>query len=244
MKGYPYIIQSDTIVLMMNNKCYNITKTHIAYNKLLEAIKTADWETVEEVIEPRKILLNYGSGNIAIQGETLFWKETELHNSLTKRIIRMYQEGFSIEPMVKFMENLMENPSHTAVQELYGFLENNDLPVTPDGCFLAYKKVRDDYTDCHTGTIDNSIGAMPSMDRNMVDDNRDRTCSTGLHFCSLNYLQYFGGSRTMIVKVNPRDVVSFPMDFECSKGRCCEYEVVGELGVHPEEAFTAAIQEK
>ncbi len=243
MKGYPYIIQGDTIVIMMNNKCHNVTKTHIAYTKLLDAIKVGDWKTVEDVIEPKKIVLNYGSGNISIQGEKLFWKNTELHNSLTRRIIRMFQEGFSIEPMVNFMENLMQNPSHTAVQELYGFLENNDLPITPDGCFLAYKKVNDDYTDCHTGTIDNSVGQKVSMDRNMVDDNRNNTCSSGLHFCSLNYLQYFGGSRIVILKISPSAVVSIPRDYDNSKGRCCEYEVIGELGVTPEEAFTSAVQE-
>ncbi len=243
MSGYPYIIQGDNIVVMMNNTVHNVNKTHVGYTKLLAAIKNDDWETVENIIEPKKLVLNYGSGNISIQGSTLFWKGVELHNSLTRRIIRMFQEDFPIEPMVNFMENLMKNPSKTAVDELYGFLENNDLPITPDGYFLAYKKVRDDYTDCHTGTIDNSVGQRPKMDRNMVDDNRNNTCSKGYHFCSLDYLAHFGGERIMILKVSPEHVVSIPSDYNNSKGRCCEYEVVGELGVNPEEAFTESVME-
>ena len=241
--SYPYIIQGDNIVVMMNNVCHNVNRTHVGYTKLLTAIKADDWETVENIIEPKKLVLNYGSGNISIQGSTLFWKGVELHNSLTRRIIRMFQEDFPIEPMVNFMENLMKNPSKTAVDELYGFLENNDLPITPDGYFLAYKKVRDDYKDCYTGTIDNSVGQRPKMDRNMVDDNRNNTCSKGYHFCSLDYLAHFGGERIMILKISPASVVSIPRDYNNSKGRCCEYEVIGELGVTPEAAFTESVME-
>lgn len=243
MSGYPYIIQGDNIVVMMNNVCHNVNRTHVGYTKLLAAIKNNDWETVENIIEPKKLVLNYGSGNISIQGSTLFWKGVELHNSLTRRIIRMFQEDFPIEPMVNFMENLMKNPSKTAVDELYGFLENNDLPITPDGYFLAYKKVRDDYKDCHTGTIDNSVGQRPKMDRNMVDDNRNNTCSKGYHFCSLDYLAHFGGERIMILKISPENVCAIPTDYSFSKGRCCEYEVIGELGVTPEAAFTESVME-
>jgi hypothetical protein len=78
----------------------------------------------------------------------------------------------------------MENPSYRAVNELYGFLEKNRLPITPDGHFLAYKKVRDDYKDIHSGTMDNSVGKIVEMERNQVNDDKNQTCSSGLHFCS------------------------------------------------------------
>jgi hypothetical protein len=159
------------------------------------------------------------------------------------RMITMLQEGFPVEPMVAFMENLMQNPSKRAVTELYGFLEKNQLPITPDGHFLAYKKVKGDFTDCHTGKMDNSVGCDVEMERNKVDDDKNATCSTGLHFCGMSYLSHFGGERTVIVKINPRDVVSIPTDYNEAKGRACRYEVIGELGVNPEEAFTAPVQE-
>jgi hypothetical protein len=159
-------------------------------------------------------------------------------------MITMLQEGFPIEPMVNFMENLYQNPSKRSVDELYNFLEKSQLPITPDGHFLAYKKVRANYMDCHTGTMDNSVGKIVEMERNEVDDNKDRTCSAGLHFCSLGYLGHFGGERIMIVKINPRDVVSIPSDYNDTKGRACRYEVIGELNADeaPEDAFTAPVQ--
>jgi hypothetical protein len=146
--------------------------------------------------------------------------------------------------MVNFMHNLMKNPSKRSVDELYGFLEKNNLPLTPDGHFLAYKKVRRDFKDIHSGTMDNSPGTIVEMERNQVDDNKDQTCSTGLHFCGLSYLDHFGGSdsRVVIVKIDPADVVSIPSDYNGAKGRACRYEVIGEMGVKAEDAFTAPVQ--
>jgi hypothetical protein len=82
------------------------------------------------------------------------------------------------------------------------------------------------------------------MERHEVDDNKDRTCSSGLHFCSKDYLNSFGGERVVIVKINPRDVVSIPSDYNDTKGRACRYEVVGEIDADkaPESAFTQSVQ--
>lgn len=243
--SFPFLIQGNNIVVVIGNKSHTISKTHITYQKVLDAIKAGDWDTVKDIIEPKKVVLNYGQGNVSIQGDKLFWRGQELHSFMACRMIEMLQEGFPIEPMVQFMDNLYQNPSKRAVDELYGFLEKNQLPITPDGHFLAYKKVRNDYKDCHSGTMDNSVGKVVEMVRNEVDDDKTRTCSTGLHFCGLSYLNHFGGERIMIVKINPRDVVSIPVDYNEAKGRACRYEVVGELNAEeaPEDAFQDPVQE-
>jgi len=241
--SYPFVIQGNNVTVVIGNKPHTISKTHITYQKVVDAIKAGDWNQVKEIIDPKKVVLNYGQGHVSIQGEKLFWKGEELNGALAVRMVTMLQEGFDVTPFVLFMENLMQNPSKRAVDELYGFLEKNNLPLTPDGHFLAYKKVRDDFLDCHTGTMDNSVGRIVEMERNKVDDNKDNTCSTGLHFCGMSYLNSFGGARTVIVKVNPRDVVSIPSDYNGAKGRACRYEVIGELGVEPEQAFDKPVQE-
>jgi len=228
----PFIIQGNNITVVIDNRPHTVSKSHITYNRVLDAIKAQDWDSVRDLIEPKQVVLNYGAGHVSIQGQELYWKGRPMHNALASRMISMLQEGFPVEPLANFMHNLMENPSKRAVDELYGFLEKNSLPITPDGHFLAYKKVRMDYLDIHSGTMDNSVGKIVEMERNEVDDNRDQTCSTGLHFCSQEYLPHFGGSnsRVVIVKINPRDVVSIPSDYNNAKGRACRYEVVGEIG--------------
>lgn len=245
--AYSYIIQGSNVVVVIDNKIHTVSKTHLTYQKVIDAIKAEDWDLLQKVIEPAQVVLTYGQGNVTIQDGTLLWKGAEMHSYLATKIIEMLREGLPIEPLVRFMHNLMMNPSKRAVSELYGFLEKGSMPITPDGHFLAYKKVRDNYFDVHSGTMDNSVGKVVSMERNAVDDDKDRTCSAGLHFCSRSYLDNFGGARVMIVKINPADVVSIPSDYNDAKGRACRYEVIGELDgetkAAPERAFTSAVQQ-
>ena len=228
-KAPAYLIQGNNITIVINNKPHTINKTHPTYEKVKEAIKTGQWDVVCNIIDPKKMVLNYGAGKLSVQGEKLFWNGVEFHNAMSKRMFQMLQEDLPIEPLVLFMENLMDNPSYRAVNELFGFLEKNNLPITSDGHFLAYKKVRENYKDVHSGTFDNSVGQTVTMERNQVNDNKEETCSAGLHFCSLGYLNHFGGERVVIVKINPRDVVSIPSDYNATKGRACRYEVIEEI---------------
>ena len=242
--SYPFIVQGSNVTVVIEGKPHTVSKTHVSYQKVVDAIKGNDWVTVKAIIDPVKVVLNYGAGNISIQGDKLFWKGEPFAGVLATRMISMLEDGFSIEPMVLFMHNLLKNPSKRSVDELYGFLEKNNLPITPDGHFLAYKKVRRDFLDIHSGTMDNSPGTVVEMERFKVDDNKDQTCSTGLHFCGMSYLDHFGGSdsRTVIVKIDPADVVSIPSDYNGAKGRACRYEVIGELGVEPGKAFDRSVQ--
>lgn len=243
--AYPYIIQGSNVVLTIGSKVHTVSKTHPTFNQIIDAIKAEDWDKIDNIIDPKVSVIKHGEGHVSIQGQKLFWKDKELHNSLATRIVQMLQDGFPIKPMVAFMENLMTNPSKRAVNELYGFLEKNNLPITEDGHFLAFKKIKQDYTDCHTGKIDNSVGRVVEMERNEVNDDQNQTCSTGLHFCSRDYLNHFGGERVVIVKINPRDVVSIPTDYNDSKGRACRYEVVDEIDKDKaDEAFAKSVQEE
>jgi hypothetical protein len=239
---FAYIIQGTNIIIALDGSSHTVTTSHISYDKIKEAIKANDVAAIRDLINPKQVVINYASGNVEIKGSEFLWKGKPMHNALSTKMIEMLKEGFPIDPLVAFMHNLDKNPSKRAVDELYGFLEKGHLPITPDGYFLAYKKVRADYMDVHSGTISNHVGATPSMERNEVDDDKDRTCSHGLHFCSQEYLKSFGGARTMILKINPADVVSIPSDYNDSKGRTCRYEVIGELDAPAERAFTRPVQ--
>lgn len=239
---FPYMLQGDNIAIVVDSKSYTVNKSHITYEKLREAIKAGDEDAIRNLVNPKQAIINFAMGNVEIRGSEFFWKGKPMHNALSTKMIDMLKEGFPIDPLVEFMTRLHKNPSKRAVDELYGFLEKGALPITPDGYFLAYKKVRANYMDCHTGTISNHVGAVVEMERNEVDDNKDRTCSAGLHFCSQEYLKSFGGERTMILKIDPADVVSIPSDYNDSKGRCCRYTVIGELDAPAEQAFTRPVQ--
>lgn len=241
----PYIIQADTVTVFVNNRPHTINATHMNYESIIQAIKSADWKAIQELVDIRATLVQYTYGKITIENNQVKWGDKVISNGMTRRILEMFKQGFTITPMIRFMEKVMDNPSTYAIDELYTFLENNNLPITPNGNFLAYKKIRANYTDCHTGKMDNSVGTVVSMPRASVDANRNNTCSSGLHACSLEYLKSFSGERTVIVEIDPRDFVSCPVDYKNSKIRVCKYKVISEIANTAEsasEAFKTAVQ--
>ncbi len=230
---YPYILQGDSLTIVLDKQHTINRATHPNYQKVLDAICDGNWEGIQDLVDMTRAIKDYVSenGDIEVTDGDVYFLGRPFANAMTDRLLTMLEEDFPVEPLCNFLANLKDNPSKRAVDELYGFLENNNLPITPDGHFMAYKKVRGDYKDIHSGTFDNSVGQVCEMPRNEVNEDKDQTCSDGLHFCSLEYLPKFGycdGNRVMLLKINPRDVVSIPSDHNNAKGRTCRYEVVKE----------------
>ncbi len=146
------------------------------------------------------------------------------------RLIEAVQKKLPYDALLNFIKRLRNNPSRRANQDLYEFLEVNKMALLPDGRVLAYKIVRANYLDVHSSSFDNTPGTTVPLPRQDVDDDPDRTCSTGLHVCSPAYLPHFGAScNTRVVvlcAVDPADFVSFPRDYNLSKARVSKYEVL------------------
>lgn len=143
-----------------------------------------------------------------------------------------------IQRYAMFTENLLMNPSNKCVNELYEFIKATNIDISDDGYVICYKGVRDDFYDCHSGTIRNMPGDSPRVKRNQVNENSEELCSYGLHVCSKNYLKWYGGARLLKVLVHPKDFVSIPKEYfagDRAKARVSGYEVLCEIekdGVH------------
>lgn len=224
----PYTMGNRNITVLVRGVPRTVDTSHINYQLIYDALRDQEWEQVEKLVDMKTAIQVYGGGRIEVLDDKVLYEGEPVHNIVADRILAMMHDGFDFDFMVKFLDNLMDNPSSTAVEELYLFLEANKLTITEDGCFIAYKGVRNDYKDERTGSIDNSPGQSPSMPRNKVDDRRNHTCSHGLHFGALEYASNWG-PKTMVVKINPRDVVSIPHDYNNQKGRCCGYTVLSEF---------------
>ena len=224
------ISNSGNVNLIVDGESHTIAVDHANYNEIIARLKAEDYTDIEKLLDVASAIVKVSQGKVSVLDGCVMFDGKEVINPLTERILTFVREDLPFKPMISFLENLMENPSRTSIQELYLFLENNTLPITEDGHFLAYKKVDNDYKDFYTHSIDNSVGEVVEVERNEVDDIRDHLCSNGLHFCSQSYLPvYHGGNgRVVIVKINPKDVVSIPSDYNNAKGRTCRYEVVSE----------------
>lgn len=190
-----------------------------------------EWDKLSALADVPAFVANASKGTVTVRDGVVYYGDEAIHNTVTERIIWGLSDGFDMKPYLLFLESLMANPSKRAVDELFGFLEACRMGIMEDGRIIAYKRVRDNYTDCHSGKVLNTVGQKPSMARNKVDEDKERTCSYGYHFCSQGYLPHFGNysaSHVMIVAIEPKNVVAIPADYANQKARCCEYEVIGE----------------
>lgn len=247
----PYIVTTTGVSAYLCGRQYIISKEVKYFAEFLKAIVDDNDEIKALEIHTSNLTRMTEAAilteEITVKGGHVLYKGEPVEPIISQRMVAMLDENQPMQYMVKFLDNLMQNPSYRATQNLYPFIEFGNNPITPDGCFLAYKAVRENFFDIHSGKFDNSIGAKPSMPRNRVDENPNRTCSNGLHVCSFDYLPHFShaNGHVMVVKVNPRDVVAIPADYNNTKMRVSEYEVVGEYkdyyAEHPECAFNTAV---
>lgn len=226
------VSDSGTVTVFVNGRPHVFAQDYPQMDKVKKAIGEKDVDEIVRLSSLPKAIESYSGNKVTVDHGVVKYKGKPLHNSLTRRILKLMADNFPFQSMLKFLENLMENPSKHAVNELYTFLVNRNLPITENGCFLAYKAVKDDYMDVHTGTIRNKVGdSPPPMERNEVDDDWRLECSSGYHVGAIEYVQGFRPSNghIMIVEVNPKDVVSVPTDERFTKCRVMNYTVVGEM---------------
>ena len=229
-----YIQTEGGLHIVLQGKPVTLHKSDKNYPLVIEAIKAKKTEQeLVDILEAERRRIEEAvtvAEGIEMKGGQLYYQGDVIAGVLGERMLQMVNEGFDLTPMAAFLANLMQNPSYRVVNHLYAFLEQGKNPITPDGHFLAYKAVRQDFTDIRTGTFDNSIGKLVAMSRNKVDEDPERTCSYGLHVCSFDYLPHFSHAdgHVIVCKVNPADVVAIPADYNNTKMRVCKYEVVGE----------------
>lgn len=223
-----YIITDSSISVNYEGQTHIVPRTDALTDKLIEAIKARNYEAIPELVSVAKRVETFGQGDFTVEDGQVLVKGQVVPDVLGRKIIRFSNEGLPHEPLVRFAENLLQNPSFRAVNELYSFLEKNDQPITDEGFFVAYKAVKADYTDVHTGKFDNHPGQVLEMPRNKVDENPNSHCSNGFHVGNWRYCHSFcpSGGIMLEVEVNPADVVSVPNDLN-EKIRVCKYKVLG-----------------
>jgi hypothetical protein len=228
----PFMWVDGNLTLILKNKAHQVLPDHINYRLIMDSLQSASEDELLELVDIQTAVATFSQGRVEVKNGQVLYDGEEVHGAISKRILEFMSKGLPFQPLVNFLDNLMENPSMQSQTELYDFLEHQYLPITEDGHFLAYKAVRNDYMDKYAGTFDNRVGSVCEMRRAKVDDNRGVGCSQGLHAGALNYVASYGsvdsGDKIVIVKINPKDVVSVPNDCNCEKLRTCRYEVVGE----------------
>jgi hypothetical protein len=226
-----WIITESNITVNYNGQTHIIDRvTSDCAEKVLEAIKNEQFDDIPKLVSIADRMAEFSDGHFIVRDAQIYIDDVAVPTMLSNKILQFMKEGLPYKPLIKFAQNLQQNPSFRAVQELFQFLEKNNHPITENGCFIAYKKIGSDFKDLRTHTFDNSVGATPTMPRNEVNEDCNVTCSNGLHVANWDYANNFYGNSDSVmieVEVNPADVVAVPVDYNQAKMRCCKYLVLG-----------------
>lgn len=229
-------ITDQNVTVNYDGQTHIISRSDSLSDKLIDALRARDFDSIPLLVSKAMMINKSSNGKFQVKDGVILIDGVPAPGALSTKILKFAEENLPYEPLIQFAKNLQNNPSFRSVNQLFEFLEKNDHPITDTGCFIAYKKVRDDFLDVHTGTFDNSIGNVIEMPRNQVDEDPNTTCSNGLHVANFNYASnFYSGGLMLEVEVNPADVVAVPIDYNQSKMRVCKYRV---LSVVNEEVST------
>ena len=193
--------------------------TEEAFIKLLSEVVTCDLEELSggEVTKTSDDTYTFKDGE-----DTL-----ELPADIYTKMQELISKGASYDHLRNFWKRCQCNPRKESVQQLFAFVSRHLLTITDEGLFVAYKAVRNNYYDKHSGTFDNHPGLVVTMPRGEVTFDPNMHCAAGLHVSNYDYAHGFadGDDRIVVCLVDPADVVSVPHDCDAQKIRVCKYIV-------------------
>ena len=245
-----FISPAMVLIAVAEHNTYTFYPSHVNYAKAkafavekmdeaaTDGITSDDVAYVDSIYTIKAALKTWSNGRLTIAGNAVYFDGDLVPQSLEERLLNMLEQGGRVDDSTfnawsKFIDKLRDASNNDVYNRLHAFLKFNDLSIDDDGDIIAFKVVRPDYKDKHSGTFDNSVGQTPTIPRTKVDPNNEAYCSYGLHVCAFGYLSSFArsGDPVMLVKLDVRDIISVPLDYDGEKVRCCKYQVVGELGI-------------
>jgi hypothetical protein len=225
-------------------------QSHPNFDAIMAAALAGEAEGIEDLFDVGKAVaarFERLTERIAVSGGHITLDGDVIDNSLTKQVLRLMDEGTDEDwkPLVAFFEKVQSNPDAVSREQLYVWVERQEISITDEGDLVCYKGVTSDgeggYRSINSGKaivdgevvngqIPNAVGSVIEMPRSEVHNDPQVHCSRGLHVGSYDYAQTWGRNGAMLeVHVNPRDFVSVPGDGAGEKARTCRYRVVQAL---------------
>jgi len=242
-----FLLSDESVTVDHGGKSHTFRAGTPNYTALKQILLEEAWDRVPQCLTVASSIEEWARGEFTVDGNQISYRGKALPESLNSRIIAMASNEEDPGRMFRFWERLKKNPSWRSVEQLFPFLVHEGIPITDKGTFLAYKKVKRDFTDCYTGKVDNHPGCHPKMDRNEISDDPNVACHFGFHAGALSYAQTYGDSdgHIVVVEIDPENVVCVPYDESARKVRICEYEVVGvHTGLMPDTSYDPDVNDE
>jgi hypothetical protein len=221
--------------------------SHPNWDKIVAGVVAGDASVVDLFDVSQTVASKFDklSERVSVANGRLYFDGEEQDNSLANQVVRFITEDVEdYKPLVKFLENVQNNPTEHSRTQLYDWLSKHDFTITDEGLIVGYKGVSSNdkvtFESIHSGRamvngevqngfIKQKVGDVVEMPRGEVQHDPSVGCHTGLHVGTYEFASGFNHGALLEVHVNPRDVVSVPTDSNWAKVRVCRYTVVGTL---------------
>lgn len=240
---------ANIVVVSDDGQMYSATNAHPSWDKIVAGAIKED-PSITKLFDIGAVAAEFFerlSDRVTIAGGAVYFDNEEMSGALEEQIVRFVENGQDSDwqALVKFYEKLMTNLEPHTREQLFRWLQQQQITITEDGDFVAFKGVRTvagkgtevSYESIsrgkaivdgqvYEGAIPNWIGAIVEMPRGEVQHDPSVGCHTGLHAGTWDYASNFARGATLRVSINPRDVVSVPTDCNDAKLRVCRYTVL------------------
>jgi hypothetical protein len=238
--------EANIVVFIPGQNPRAANESHPYFDAIVQGARSGDPDVIDlfdladavaKRFEPLSERVSVKDGAVYIDGD-------EADSAITRQILRFIEQGLpDWQPLVNFVENVLANPNEHSQTQLYAWLAASDgFTIDEEGCIIGYKGVSGESGGTfrsinsgravvngeeQSGRIAQTVGDVVEMPRSEVQHDPATGCHTGLHVGTWDYASGFARGALLLVKVNPRDVVSVPTDCGAQKMRTCRYEVVG-----------------
>ena len=226
------------ILVSANDVTFNSVKKYLVNDSgrdmaKLRAILVDDKETVKELTDAAVKVVDDGDDSYRTANDD------PVEDVVFRTAVKVIQADQNPAALVKFLERLERNPSAESRSQLFAWLKAEGFTITEDGFIVGYKGVSsednlswyvgkepvtvttaDGESNVITGRIPYPVGAKVTIPRELVDSDRDATCSVGIHVGTLSHARGYG-DKVVLVLVDPADVVSVPRHSSGQKMRVC-----------------------
>jgi hypothetical protein len=253
---------SGATIIFSDGTVQQLSQDHENYTRVVNLLTTIPVDRINEdelkaFIVPALAVnksLTRLSERVTFDGANILFDGDVVSDAIAQHILRIVKEGGSTDSykaLVAFMEKLYTNPSEKSRNNLYDFIVRHKITIDPDGDFYAYKGVKANGGSIMEGfgivdgvsmygSLPNKPGSVLEMPRAQVNANRADGCGIGLHAGTYSYASGWSRGMLLLVKINPRDVVSVPECSDFQKIRTCRYKVVTQT-IHQTHATTATV---
>ena len=262
------LIDSSTIIVSEGGETVIVAAADPAFPKVRDYLTTphqdTDFATVRSMVNdlriPAKAALAQAIQAVDGDGNTNPYRIIHgdpVDEVVLETAVRLTRDGDPADftAFGAFLKRLERNPSAASRSQLFGWLKAGGFTITTEGLIVGYKSVltnglsahggrepvtvvhQDGNVDQVTGQVPYPVGSVVFMPRHYVDDDRQSGCSVGLHVGTFAYAETFS-QQTLVVLVDPADVVSVPADHGCAKMRVCRLRVAA---LHDGEQISEAV---